>query len=108
MSHGITVNNGAIVGQPNARITTGNTKTQSGGKAYTNNNNKYDALNPKYIQFKSRDSQHKKTNSYSMGGFSGALTSYSKGSSKAKNLNVGTSVTGGGPIDTYQIHSTTH
>jgi hypothetical protein len=64
---------------------TSNGKTASTGKAY--HNSKYDALNPKYIQFKSRDTQHKKTNSYSIGGFSGGMSSYQK-SSKAKNLNV--------------------
>jgi hypothetical protein len=37
-----------------------------------------DALNPKYIQFKSRDSQHKKTNSYSLGGLTAAFSSYNK------------------------------
>ncbi len=93
-----------------ARVTS-NGKTGSNGKAY-HNSNKYDALNPKYIQFKSRDVQHKKTNSYSLGGFSGSMSSYQK-SSKAKNLNV--IPTGGSllnnpqhVLDTYQIHSTTH
>ena len=79
-------------------------KQVSSGKAYQNNS-KYDPLNPKYIAFKSRDSQHKKTNSYSMGGFAGSMSSYQK-SSKAKNLNV---IPGGvGPLDSYQIHSATN
>ncbi len=41
-----------------------------------------------------------------MGGFAGSMSSYQK-SSKAKNLNV---IPGGGvgPLDTYQIHSTTN
>ena len=94
------------------RVTSNGKTTGSSGKAYQNS--KYDALNPKYIQFKSRDVQHKKTNSYSLGGFSGSMSSYQK-SSKTKNLNV---VPGSGVgsllnnqqhvIDTYQIHSTTH
>ena len=96
-------------GQGMARVTS-NGKTASNGKAY--HNSKYDALNPKYIQFKSRDVQHKKTNSYSLGGFSGSMSSYQK-SSKAKNLNVlpaGSSILNNPQhvLDTYQIHSTTH
>ena len=92
-----------------ARVTSTG-KTGSNGKAY--HNSKYDALNPKYIQFKSRDVQHKKTNSYSLGGFSGSMPSYQK-SSKAKNLNVipaGSSIMNNHQhvLDTYQIHSTTH
>ena len=71
-------------------------KQAASGKAYQNQ--KYDPLNPKYIAFKSRDSQHKKTNSYQMGGFTGSMSSYQKGS-KAKNLNV---IPGGvAPLDTY-------
>lgn len=97
-------------GQGMARVTSNGKTGGSNGKAY--HNSKYDALNPKYIQFKSRDVQHKKTNSYSLGGFSGSMSSYQK-SSKAKNLNV---IPAGGSIlnnhqhvlDTYQIHSTTH
>ena len=44
-----------------------------------------DALNPKYIQFKSRDSQHKKTNSYSLGGLTAAFSSYNKAKKDTHN-----------------------
>ena len=62
------------------------TKPTSTGKAY--HYQKYDALNPKYVQFKSRDSQHKKTNSFSVGGLAAAYSTYSKGGSKMKNVQM--------------------
>lgn len=79
-SSGISPNSKVGVGKSLHILNSGNRQTSSkpgGGKQYQHQqqHSRYDALNPpKYIQFKSRDTQHKKTNSYSVGGLSAAFS----------------------------------